>query len=178
MSEATALLVIDVQIGLIDGQEPSYRRDLVLENIADLLKRAREAQIPIIYIQHEGGSKLIPGARDWQIHPRVAPLDGEIVLSKRAADSFYGTNLQNELQSRGIKHIIIVGCRTEFCVDTTARAAISRNYAVTLVADAHSTIDNGVLTGGQIVAHHNETLDDFGHAESCVEVKSTREISF
>jgi nicotinamidase-related amidase len=55
-----------------------------------------------------------------------------------------------------------VGLQTELCVDTTVRRACTLGYRITLVADGHSTLDNGVLTAAQIIAHHNATLANFG----------------
>ena len=178
MSTQTALLVIDVQIGLIS--DPAYRGPEVLANIAILLARARATGTPVIYIQHDGdiGGRLVPGADGWSIHPTVAPRDGEPIIRKRASDSFYQTTLQAELEARRIQHLVITGCRTEMCIDTTSRASISRGYDVTLVTDAHSTVDNEALSAAQIVAHHNATLDDFGTDEHVVTIKKTNEIIF
>ncbi len=178
MSTQTALLVIDVQVGLITG--PAYRGPEVLANIADLLARARVAGTPVIYVQHDGdaGGQMEPGAPGWQIHPTIAPESGEPIIRKRASDAFYQTNLQAELEALHIQHLIITGCRTEMCVDTTSRAAISRGYDVTLVSDAHSTSDNEVLSAEQIVAHHNMTLDDFGTDEHVVVIKQTKDVAF
>ena len=180
MSTDTALLVIDVQVGLIAGSEPSYCGSEVLANIAMLISKARAAHTPIIYVQHDGdaGGRLEVGSSGWQIHPAVAPCAGETILHKRASDSFYETPLQDVLSTRGIKHLVITGCRTEMCVDTTSRVAISRGYDVTLVKDAHSTIDSEVFTAEQIVAHHNYTLDDFGTDEHVIVTKATSEIEF
>src|SRR5713226_8023088 len=152
MSTVSALLVIDVQVGLIAGKDPAYRSDEVLENIAGLLAKARATRMPVIFMQHESdpGSLLEAGTAAWQIHPAIAPLGNEIVLSKRASDSFYETVLQKELETRGVTHLIITGCKTEACVDTTSRVAVSRGYDITLVQDAHSTTDSDVLTAVQI----------------------------
>jgi len=180
MSTDIALLVIDVQVGLIDGSEPAYHKREVLDNIAGLLSQARATHIPIIFIQHEGdpGGRLEIGTPGWQIHPAVAAHEGELILHKRASDAFYQTHLQDELDARGIKHLVITGCRTEYCIDTTSRAAISRGYDVTLIKDAHSTVDSDVFTSEQIVTHHNETLDDFGTDEHIVIIKAASEIAF
>ncbi|MBE0341825.1 isochorismatase family protein, partial [Paenibacillus sp. 28ISP30-2] len=54
---------------------------------------------------------------------------------------------------------IIAGMQTEFCLDTTCRNAYSLGYQNNvLVLDAHSTFNSKVLSGEQIVAHHNEML--------------------
>jgi nicotinamidase-related amidase len=180
MSTLSALLVIDVQVGLVAGEVPTYRSDEMLGNIAGLLAKARALHTPVVFMQHESepGSLLETNTEAWQIHPTVTPLDDEIVLSKRASDSFYETGLQRELEARGVTQLVITGCRTEACVDTTCRVAVSRGYDVTLVQDAHSTIDSDVLTAEQIVAHHNVTLDDFGNNEHVIVLKRASEVEF
>lgn len=65
------------------------------------------------------------------------------------------TNLENELKSRGIKKLIIMGIQSDWCVDTTVRRAYSLEYDVTVVEDGHTTIDTAVLKAPQIIAHHN-----------------------
>lgn len=68
------------------------------------------------------------------------------------------SGLQELLVSRGIADLIICGLQSEFCVDSTVRRAMALGYPVVLVADGHSTFDNGVLLATQISAHHNKTL--------------------
>jgi len=76
----------------------------------------------------------------------------------RHPDAFQATNLQRELESKGIKRLIVTGVQTEYCVDTTCRRAYSLGYDVTLVKDAHSTWDTDHLSAPQIIAHHNHVL--------------------
>jgi len=81
------------------------------------------------------------------------------------------------LQARGITKLVICGFQSEFCVDTTTRRALALGYPVTLVADGHSTTDNGVLKAAQISAHHNETLaniDSFGPRAEAVPASQVR----
>ncbi len=179
-AQNTALLVIDAQVGLIDGESPAHQRDEVLATIQDLLARARVNETPVIYMQHDGdpGDSLEVHSPGWQIHPQVAPQEGELVLRKRASDSFYLTTLQQELAARGITHLVVAGCKTEYCIDTTSRRATTLGYDVTLVSDAHTTTGNDALTAAQVVAHHNETLDDFGNDDHAIAVKPGREIVF
>src|SRR5205807_8606590 len=134
-----------VQRGLI---EPAYRSKEVLHAINTLLTGARSSTTPVIYVQHDEpkGHGLEVGTAAWQIHPAIAPKAGEPVVHKRASDSFYDTSLQEELQARGIKHLVIVGGQTDYCIDTTCRRATTMGYNVTLVADAHTTEDNDLLT--------------------------------
>jgi nicotinamidase-related amidase len=177
MSTETALVVIDVQQGLM---EEAYQRDEVLNRINTLLARARASQTPVIYVQHDEpkGYQLEVGTVAWQIHPAVAPRPDEPVVNKRASDAFYDTTLKQELDRRGIHHLVVVGGQTEYCVDTTVRRATTCGYDVTLVSDAHTTYDCEMLTAPQIIAHTNEMLNGF-HTDTCnIIVKPTSEITF
>ncbi|MDY6875692.1 MAG: isochorismatase family protein [Chloroflexota bacterium] len=81
-----------------------------------------------------------------------------MVIQKRHPDASQDTGLQREIESRGIKRLVITGIQTEYCVDTTCRRAYSLNYESTLAKDAHSTWDTDLLSAPQIIAHHNEVL--------------------
>jgi nicotinamidase-related amidase len=174
-----ALSIIDVQVGIIEGFH-AYRGREVLEQINKLLAKARASNIPIIYVQHDGekGHPLEVGSEGWQIHPEIKPHQEDLIIRKRASDSFFETSLQRELEARGIKHLIVTGCMTEYCVDTTSRRAISIGYDVTLVSDAHTTIDNKLLTAAQIIAHHNALLDGFAAGSHAITVKPADEVIF
>ena len=174
----TALLVIDVQVGIIDGFH-AYRGREVLEQINNLLSKARASNMPIIYVQHDGeaGHPLEVGSDGWHIHQAIKPLEEDLIIRKRASDSFFETTLQRELEARGIKHLIVTGCMTEYCVDTTSRRAVSIGYDVTLVSDAHTTIDNKLLTAAQIIAHHNALLEGFDAGSHAITVKPADEVT-
>jgi len=174
-----ALLIIDVQVGIIEGFH-AYRGPEVLEQIDKLLSKARASNMPIIYVQHDGeaGHPLEVGSEGWQIHPEIKPHDQDLIIRKRASDSFFETTLQRELEGRGVKHLIVTGCMTEYCVDTTSRRAISMGYDVTLASDAHTTIDNKLLTAAQIIAHHNALLDGFDAGAHAITVKPADEVIF
>jgi len=180
LSKKTALLVIDVQNGLIAGTRPAYHSAEVLANIQTLLSKARTANIPVIYIQHEGdeGSILEVGSQGWHIHSSITPETNEIIIAKRASDSFYQTPLKDVLDSHSIQELVIAGCKTEYCVDTTSRRATSLGYDVILAADAHTTTDSDLLKAEQIVPYHNSILDDFGNDEHVIVVKNTADITF
>lgn len=175
MKKQTALLVIDVQLGMFDANDPVYQGDPLLATLSDLIARARAASVPVIYVQHDGEGEhpLRPDRPGWPLHPAVAPAAGELVVHKHAPDSFQGTNLQHELEAREIGHLVVVGIQTEYCVDTTCRRAYSLGYDVTLVQDAHSTWDTEVLKAPQIIAHHNQVLGGW-----FVSLRAAHEIDF
>jgi nicotinamidase-related amidase len=158
MSTRMALLVIDVQRGLIESFEDDWAA--VLPTIAELVKRARQAQLPVIYVQHDGGPghPLEIDSAGWQIHPSVAPTPADVIVHKRWSDAFAETALDHELRSRDVGHVVLTGAQTEYCVDATARRAASLGFDVTLVSDGHTTSASRQLSRAQIVAHHNRTL--------------------
>ncbi|MGA3088461.1 MAG: isochorismatase family protein [Terriglobales bacterium] len=114
----------------------------------------------MIYLQHDGGPghRLEPGTAGWSIRPEVAPRPGEKVIHKGACDAFFDTTLAADLAAAGIKQVVICGCMTEYCIDTTVRRAVSLGYDVILVADGHMTTDTTTLRFEQVIAHHNTLL--------------------
>jgi nicotinamidase-related amidase len=177
MADNTALLVIDMQNALV---ESAWNAEQTIDSIRTLIERARQTDTPIIFIQHET-SKYPPmsyGADGWQIHPALTPAASEVAIRKRAADSFYETELQDALESRGIKQIIVSGMQTECCVDTTCRAALSRGFDVLLAADAHTTEDNDMFTAAQMIAFTNHALSMVAHPDHQIVVQPTSEIAF
>lgn len=127
MSDNVALIVIDVQIGMFSEHDPVHNTEPLIENITMLMEKARSNGTPIIYVQHNArpGKPLEAGTPGWKIHPKIYPLDGDVIIQKNTPDSFLETNLHNELLFRDIKKIILTGIQTELCVDTTCRRARS-----------------------------------------------------
>ena len=84
----TALLVIDVQNGVVGG---AHERDSVVANVGSLVDRARREQVPVVWVQDDGPGR---GSDDWQIVPELSPDDAEPRIEKAYADSFEETPLR------------------------------------------------------------------------------------
>ncbi|GAM14710.1 cysteine hydrolase family protein [Mesobacillus selenatarsenatis] len=171
--ENSALVIIDVQNGMfLEGEEVFNGKEL-LQGIKGLIKQARLANIPIVYIQHNesAGYPLENGTYGWEIHSEISPDEGDIIIQKTTPDSFLKTSLDQELKEKGIEHLYLAGIQTEVCVDTTCRSAFSKGYKVTLVSDLHSTWDGNELTAQQIIKHHNGTLRWFADVRSSDEIR-------
>lgn len=180
MSQKKALVVIDAQVGLLEGTFEVHAPQAVIDNIALLIERARSLRVPVVFVQHDGdqGGPLEPESDGWAIHPRLMPTAGETVIRKRASDSFYETNLEGLLRDWGIEGIVAAGCMSAMCVDTTCRRATSIGFDVQLASDAHTSARGAALSAAQIVAHHNEVLDDFGNDSHVIRVVPTDAIDF
>jgi nicotinamidase-related amidase len=150
----TALLVVDVQHGAIDG---APRRDEVIANIASLVDRARVEQVPVVWVQHND-DELIRGTDAWQYVAELQRDDSEALIEKRYRDSFEDTDLEAVLAWLGVGRLIVVGAQTDMCVRSTLHGAFTRGYDTTLVSDAHTTEDlseYGAPPPAQVVAHTN-----------------------
>jgi len=171
----TALLIIDMQVGNFSEPNPILKANELLAKVKSLVAKARSAKIPIVYVQNNGrkGDPDEYGTQGWEIHPSIAPIEGNLVVQKRTPDAFHETNLHRELESMGIKKLVIAGLQTEYCIDTTCRRAFSLGYDVILVGDAHSTWDSSSLTAQQIIEHHNSVLGGW-----FATLKNEREIEF
>src|SRR4051794_23180597 len=150
----TALLVIDVQNGVVDG---AHERDAVVANVGRLVDRARQADVPVVWVQHSDAD-LAPQSPEWQIVPELAPGDDEALVHKQYGDSFEGTDLETILADLGVGRLVVAGAQTDACVRSTLHGAFTRGYDATLVKDAHTTDDQsawGAPPPDQVIAHTN-----------------------
>lgn len=133
----TALLVIDVQNGVVEG---AHERDAVVSNIGDLVEKARREQVPVVWVQHND-EQLERGTDNWRIVPELKPDDSEPLIEKNYGDAFEDTNLEKVLSGLGVGRLVVTGAQTDACVRSTLHGAFTRGYDATLVSDAHTTED-------------------------------------
>ncbi len=151
---ASALLVVDVQIGVM---KDAHDRDGVIARIADLAARARAAGAPVIWVQHEN-EHLIRGEAPWRLASELSPLPEEPVIAKHYGDAFEETELEACLAARGVGRLIVCGAQTDACIRSTLHGALVRGYDVILVRDAHTTEDLsawGAPPPEQVIVHTN-----------------------
>ena len=160
-SSDNALLVIDMQQGLFRGPVSPWSGDIILANIRLLIAKARQAQVPLFFARHIGPDDS-PFPENSPLTALLPELDvkpeEDFVFTKRYPSCFRDTGLQAALLRRGVKQLVIAGMKTEFCVDTTCRAAPELGFRTVLITDAHTTMDNKHLSANTIIAHHNSTL--------------------
>jgi nicotinamidase-related amidase len=156
---APAVIVIDLQIGMMDGVRfpPLHDHEQILARTAAVIGWARDRGCPVAYARHDGaaGEALERGAPGWPIHPLIAPNPDEPVFSKTVGDAFAPGALEGWLRDRAVDTVVLMGAQTDQCVKDTFGGALARGFAVKVVADAHSTWDWGGETAAQIVARYN-----------------------
>ena len=154
-----ALLVIDLQKELFEKSTPIYKADQLLDNITDLIDRARLAGLPVIFIQHSSQNILKKGSDGWQLHPRIQLLPIELIIHKLHPNAFEGTNLQEELAKRNVKTLVVTGLVTHGCVKATCLGALDLGYQLVLVSDAHSSYSKDAA---QMIEKWNHELNEKG----------------
>ena len=150
----TALLVVDVQNGVVEG---APERDTVVANVGSLVDKARRERVPVVWVQHSD-EQLASGSDDWRIVPELAPADTEPLVEKSYGDSFEDTTLETVLSGLGVGRLVVVGAQTDACIRSTLHGAFARGYDAILVSDAHTTEDLtawGAPPPEQVIAHTN-----------------------
>jgi nicotinamidase-related amidase len=151
----TAVLIVDVQNGVV-GE--AHERDAVVANVGSLVEKARKAEVPVVWVQHNDENGLPQGSDDWQIVPELQPGDTEPRVDKSYADSFEATTLETVLSELGVGRLLVAGAQTDECIRSTLHGALVRGYDTTLVSDAHTTEDLtqwGAPPPDQVISHTN-----------------------
>lgn len=152
------LLIVDVQKALIEGKP--YNIEEVIANIQTLIAKARDKQVEVVYVRHDGGKEddLEKNTPGFEIYHEVTPIEGERIFDKKYNSAFKETGLHKYLQDKNIKKIVICGLQTEYCVDTTCKAAFELGYKIIIPHNATTTFDNELLKGYEISKYFEENI--------------------
>ncbi|MFD8568476.1 isochorismatase family protein [Streptomyces sp. NPDC057694] len=152
----TALVVVDLQNGVVGIPGAPYATSDVVERNVRLADAFRAAGLPVVLVRVSfaaDGGDVVPGRTEraprtanppagWdQVVDVLAGHPEDIVVTKRNWSAFYGTDLDLHLRRRGITQVVVTGVATSIGVDSTARAAHEHGYHVTLATDAMTDMD-------------------------------------
>ena len=150
----TALLVVDVQQGVVTG---AHERACVVATIAALVDRARETGTPVVWGRTPTRSRL-GVATAWQYVPELVRQESEPLVHTSYGDSFEGTDLEDVLAAAGVGHLVVAGAEFDACIRSTIHGGCTRGYDVTLVGDVHTAGDKtawGAPPVDKVIAHTN-----------------------
>jgi nicotinamidase-related amidase len=151
-----AVIVVDMQAGLLDGPT-KHHLAAVIDRINALTVAVRRRSGAVIWIRHCGrpGDGFQRGSAGWAFLPELDRRESDLVVEKTLNDAFAGSALQETLQRLAPDRLLICGWATDFCVDTTIRSAVSHDYDVVVVGDAHTLNDRPHLDAATAIRHHN-----------------------
>ena len=163
---ASALLVIDMQRGAFDGVRgpPIDGADLLVSRVRALVDAARAAGRPVLFVQHDDapGELFEPGTPGWALHEALVPRSREPVIRKRVPDSFEGTPLGARLAELEVREVVLCGLQSEFCIASTAKAALALGHAVVVASDGHATWPSADKPAAAISDEINRSLQEHG----------------
>jgi len=136
-----ALVLIDIQNDYFPGGGLELvGPEAAAAAAARALSAARAAGLLVVHVRHENqdprSTRFRPGSDGAGIRDAVAPLPGELVITKRRVDSFAGTGLEAALRAAGVEEIAVAGMMTHMCVDAFLRAATARDFGCSLLVAA------------------------------------------
>ena len=160
------LLIVDAQVNQFDAPMAVHDGPVILTRLRSLVARARAANVPVAFIQNDGGEADpdLPGTPGWALHPELLPVGSEKVYRKTTTDSFHETGLLEDLHAAGVTDLVIAGMQSNYCIDATTRRAVTEGFNVTLVSDAHSTFSFTEEPAAAISVRINQEL---AHIVSC-----------
>jgi nicotinamidase-related amidase len=151
----TALVVIDLQQGIVGRQTAPYAADVVVKNAATLAEAFRRNGLPVFLVRvtpsPDGKDALrpvvdvsmpfqIPPPGWADIVPEIGPKEGDFVITKHQWGAFYGTELDLELRRRGLATIVLCGISTNIGIESTARFAYEYGYNQVFAEDAMAAL--------------------------------------
>lgn len=146
----TALVVIDLQKGIIAQPTKPYPANDVIGNAAKLVDKFRKNGMPVFLVHvimaketmlnvvsDESFSRPEIQSPDWsEFVPEITPISKDVVIAKKQWGAFYGTDLELQLRRRGMDTIVLCGISTDFGVESTARFAYEYGFQQIFAEDA------------------------------------------
>lgn len=158
-----ALIIIDMQQGSFTTETPRHDPVALVVRLNRLAEGVRRRGGVVVFIQHDGpdGDPHHPSLPGWRLLRELDAQLTDTVIRKRSCDSFLETGLDDFLKQQGVEQLIVTGCATDYCVDTTVRSALARSWPTIVPSDGHTTSDRSYLPAVKIIEHHNSVWADF-----------------
>ncbi|MBI4319769.1 MAG: cysteine hydrolase [Chloroflexi bacterium] len=177
--EKTAAIVVDMQNEFVKPGAPIEVPDarVMVPRLNRLLDACRASGITVIFVQHilrgdgsdmgrladmhasiREGRSIRDGTENVEIYPELTVKPGDLTVRKSRYSSFHNTDLEAILRTKGIETLIIGGCVTNVCCDSTARDAFSRDYKIIFLSDGNATHDYADMGFGPVSAEEAQRV--------------------
>ena len=159
------LLVVDTQ--KLITNERLYQFETFVSHEKELIKKAREKGIEVIYVRHDDGpgEELTTGTEGYEIYDEFRPLQEEKIFDKQVNSAFRETGLLEYLKGKGEQDIIVTGLQTDYCIDATVKCGFEHGFHVIVPATVNTTVDNVFMTAEQSYRYYNEFIWKRRYAE-------------
>lgn len=160
------LLVVDTQMGITNAS--LYDFENFVSNVCQLLKKARENHVEVVYVRHDDGKGelLTKGNPEFEIYHEFQPIKEEKIFDKVVNSPFKESGLLEYLTSKNVQHIMVVGLQSEYCIDATIKCGFEHGFTMLVVQHANTTVDNDVLRGEQSYHYYNDIIWKDRYAKS------------
>jgi len=157
MISRKALLVIDMQKGSFTEATPRHNTQRVVQIINSLATSFRAKSWPVLFVQHDGSAmnEFMPFTMEWELLDDLEIDPNDVRIDKYANDVFYRSELVQKLDMLAINDLVITGCATDFCVESTIQSAVPKDYNVTVIEDGHTTGNRPSMRAKQVINHYN-----------------------
>ena len=178
MKNRKVLLIIDMQKGSFTSETPRFDSDGVVKRMNELSELFHKAKLPVIYIQHDGTGtgEFEKNTLEWELLDTLNIKPADILIDKYANDVFYNSELQSKLTELNATELLITGCATDFCVESTVQSALTKDYNITVVSDGHTTGERPHLNAKKVIEHYNWVWKNMIPTRGEIKVKTLAEI--
>jgi nicotinamidase-related amidase len=178
MKSQKCLLIIDMQKGSFTPETPRYETDSVVTKINSLAAMFRRNSWLVAFVQHNGSAsgEFIPNTQDWELLDELLVTEQDMMVEKFANDVFYNTSFHAKLKELNINELVITGCATDFCVESTIQSALVKDFDVLVVEDGHTTATRPFMEAGQVINHYNWVWKNMTPTKGKIEVRSYQSI--
>ena len=166
------LMIIDAQ--KLITNDKLYNFNKFISNVKELISKARENSIEVIYIRHDDGegNELTKGTDGFEIYEEFETLKNEKVFDKNVNSAFNGTGLLEYLKNKNEKEIIIAGLQTDYCVDATIKCGFEHGFNIIVPEHSNTTFSNEFMSGEESYKYYNQFMWNGRYAE-CISFEET-----
>ena len=155
----SALVIVDMQEGIFKLKQPVYNEASLIENIKKVISWAKREGILVVFTQHENSTFLVQGTSSWQVVRQFEMNDDDIIIRKTHPSVLKEAEVLAIMRDNNICRLYIMGLISNGCIRESCMDAMSNDFEVVLVSDAHSTF---YKNPGKVISQANKDMANAG----------------